>query len=242
MLRLKLLSDLHLEFYDGDAWQDFVAAVDLRDIDVLVLAGDICGASQLARVLTAFCFKANEVVYITGNHEYYGHDFESVHSVLAAMEVANLHWLHNRAVTLCGQRFVGSTLWFPHHPSWRQGTDRLTDFKRIRGFAEQVGQQNEQAVAFLRQTVRPGDVVVTHHLPSIHCAPIRFVSSSLSRYFVSPLDDLIDERRPALWLHGHSHDSADMNFGVTRIVCNPFGYKGYELNEVFDPAMVLQLG
>ena len=43
--------------------------------------------------------------------------------------------------------------------------------------------------------------------------------------FASNLDALIEERRPALWVHGHTHTSFDYEFaGGTRVICNPKGY------------------
>jgi Icc-related predicted phosphoesterase len=241
-MRIGLLSDLHFEFYDGDAWRDFVACIDVDALDVLILAGDICGASQLTRVLSAFCFKEVEVVYVTGNHEYYRSDFDAVHEVLARLDLANLHWLHNSAVEINGQRFVGTTMWFPHHPAQTMGTEDLSDFRLIEGFAERVGEENRAAQRFLEEAVRPGDVVVTHHLPSQRCVPMRFASSPLNRFFVCPQDELVLQRRPALWVHGHSHASVDVELGSTRVVCNPFGYLGFELNENFDLRLTMEVG
>ncbi len=45
------------------------------------------------------------------------------------------------------------------------------------------------------------------------------------------MDELILKRQPALWVHGHTHDSADYHLGSTHVVCNPFGYLGHELND-----------
>ena len=42
------------------------------------------------------------------------------------------------------------------------------------------------------------------------------------------LDPLIHARRPALWLHGHTHAQVDVVVGATRVVANPHGYVRYE--------------
>ena len=58
--------------------------------------------------------------------------------------------------------------------------------------------------------------------------------------FVSDLSALIEAHRPALWVHGHVHNSSDYRIGDTRIVCNPHGY-GNE-NPDFDGALVVEVG
>jgi hypothetical protein len=67
-------------------------------------------------------------------------------------------------------------------------------------------------------------VVVTHHLPSQRCVAPQWAGHPLNPFFVCELDALIQERRPAIWIHGHTHDSVDVRVGETRILCNPFGY------------------
>lgn len=53
------------------------------------------------------------------------------------------------------------------------------------------------------------------------------------------LTDVIEDGRPALWVHGHTHDSCDYELGATRIVCNPRGYE--DENSAFDPELVVTL-
>ena len=52
--------------------------------------------------------------------------------------------------------------------------------------------------------------------------------------------DLIDEARPALWIHGHMHSRIDYRIGATRIVANPLGYD--DENFAFDPGLVIETG
>ena len=55
----------------------------------------------------------------------------------------------------------------------------------------------------------------------------------------SNLDEIVENSGAALWLHGHTHVSQDYWIGSTRVVCNPRGYAGYELNPDFDPNLVV---
>ena len=48
-------------------------------------------------------------------------------------------------------------------------------------------------------------------------------SSDLSEF-------IMDHPQIKLWTHGHTHDKFDYLVGNTRVVCNPRGYVGYEVN------------
>jgi Icc-related predicted phosphoesterase len=61
----------------------------------------------------------------------------------------------------------------------------------------------------------------------------------LNAAYASDLSDVIEQGRPALWLHGHTHDSCGYQVGSTRIVCNPRGYE--DENPKFDPALVVKV-
>jgi hypothetical protein len=61
----------------------------------------------------------------------------------------------------------------------------LTDFSLIRDFVPWVHETHAAHLAYLRANVRPGDVVVTHHLPHPKSTPRMFVDSPLNRFFVA---------------------------------------------------------
>ena len=52
---------------------------------------------------------------------------------------------------------------------------------------------------------------------------------------------LIEEKKPALWIHGHAHNSVDYTIGETRILSNPRGYSN-RLNRNFDDNLIITLG
>jgi predicted phosphodiesterase len=55
------------------------------------------------------------------------------------------------------------------------------------------------------------------------------------------LDELVARSGAALWIHGHTHVSQDYRIGNTRVICNPRGYAGYELNPAFDPRLIIEV-
>jgi predicted phosphodiesterase len=237
-LKFQVISDLHLEFHP-DGGQSLLASMDFQGADVLLVAGDLCSSKSIAASLDLLCGACPKpIFYVPGNHEYYGSSFANVDAHLSSLEDAHpqLTVLNNKAVTLGGRRILGTPLWFPDQPGNKGYEGMLNDFRLIRGFRRDVYGAHAKALQFLEGELRQGDVVVTHHLPSLQSISPRFQSSPLNRYFASPLDALIMERQPALWVHGHTHDSTDYSLGQTRVVCNPYGYLGHELNSGWDPA------
>jgi Icc-related predicted phosphoesterase len=51
------------------------------------------------------------------------------------------------------------------------------------------------------------------------------------------MTELIEERGPDLWMHGHVHRHADYRVGRTRIVCNARGH--HDETTAFQPQMVI---
>ena len=86
-------------------------------------------------------------------------------------------------------------------------------------------------------------VVVTHHAPSPRSIHPRFAGLPLNVCFVSDTEHLLEGRRVALWIHGHTHDSFDYVANGTRVVCNPRGYakNGINENPAFDPGLIITL-
>jgi Icc-related predicted phosphoesterase len=103
-----------------------------------------------------------------------------------------------------------------------------------------VYDENERAIRFLDENLREGDVVVSHYLPSRQSVPVRFERSLSNDWFVCNVEAFILERKPALWIHGHTHDSVDYRIGSTRVVCNPLGYAGKE-NDAFDDTLLVEV-
>ncbi len=117
-MKIQLLSDLHLENNPG------FMPTPAPGADVLVLAGDI-GSYQNNSALSAsgdadFGLSRfsphkgwpTQVLFVPGNHEYDGLDFDEAHARLQdTCARLGITWLEREVVTLGGVRFVGTTLW-----------------------------------------------------------------------------------------------------------------------------------
>jgi predicted phosphodiesterase len=243
-MRIQLLSDLHFEFH-RDRGNGFVEWLDPTGVDVLVLAGDVAVAGDIPAALGVICrrYAHARVLYVHGNHEYYGATRQQVVDLTreAMAENANLRWLDSELVEIDGFRFLGTTLWFRPKPEALAWRGLLNDFGRILDFDSWLPSENQRALDFLHAELRPGDVVISHHLPIQNAMSPEFREGPLSPFFVCDVEALIREREPRLWLFGHSHRSYDSHLGRTWLVSNPFGYAALEENGEFDWSCTLDL-
>ena len=243
-MRVQYFSDLHFEFH-RDAGESFVASLEPAGVDVLVVAGDLAVGEGVGLALDLVCARYADatVVFVHGNHEFYGSTREDVLAVTraACARHQNLRWLDGGVTEIDGVRFVGAPLWFRHPGPAERLKLAMNDFREIREFESWVYAENARAIAFLERELRDGDVVVTHYLPTRASIAPGWAGSQLNPFFVCDVEDLLRERRPALWVHGHTHASVDVVVGQTRVVCNPFGYVRREQNASFREDAVVEL-
>lgn len=240
-LRLQIASDLHFEFHP-DGGREFISSLPVVG-DVLVLAGDVHLAFSLRSVMRQFAAKWPYVIAVTGEREYFHSDPTSVVREIMSIEseLRNVAYLHNGStITIKGQRFIGGTLWFPDQPDNTLFQGPVADFNAIRNFVPWVYDANQKTTKALRDNLSRDDVLVTHHLPSEICFHPRYRGSSINRFFVSPIDDIIQTAQPKLAVCGHTHAGVDVKIGDTRIVCNPLGYP-HEKAHKFDPTFIVEV-
>lgn len=241
---VRVLSDLHLEFYRDDG-RAFLQGMKRPLADVLVLAGDIGkskGTTSLRALFRYFKTLHREVLYVPGNHEFYDDSFNGLRDLREACAEHKVTLLEPGVTqTINGTRFIGATMWFPRkigEPGTPAvGESAVNDFFLIRGFVPDVYEHNKLHVEWLRSEIKPGDVVVTHHMPSHRSVHEKYKDDPLNKYFVCDMEDVIMKQKPTAWIHGHTHYSFDYHVGETRIVCNPAGYPlsdGTLENKSFD--------
>lgn len=234
-------SDLHFEFHKDNG----VSFVDsMPDAELLLCAGDLSNAEGIENALYLLCQKFPEVIFVAGNHEFYGSTIGVVRRKirkLAKDEVNNLHFLDNDVVEIGGRRFAGTTMWFRKKPNIGWLHRHMNDFHHIIGATDQVYEENEIALEFLDREVDSETIVITHHLPSDLAVDEKYEGSKLNVFFVCDMDELICEKQPPLWIHGHTHESVDVTLDQTRILCNPFGYAGHEINPRYDEQCLVSI-
>jgi Icc-related predicted phosphoesterase len=254
-MKIQLLSDLHLEV--APLWQPTPAP----HADVLVLAGDI-GSYQTGSLLREDDFGLSRfsprlgwptpVLFVPGNHEYDGLDFDTAHARLrTTCEQLGITWLERTSVQmeLRGQRvrFLGTTLWSDFDalvdPRATLTAQLKAQDKAMRAanfylkktgttyasepmLAPSVRTLGLQCQSWLRAALaQPFDaqtVVVTHFAPSLRSADPRYGLTPGTAGFCNALEELLPQA--SLWLHGHLHCPSDYVQAGCRVVANPLGY------------------
>ena len=281
-VNIQLLSDLHLES------NPHFKPVPLPGADLLVLAGDI-GSYQQGSLLTSLGIAdfglarfsplpvaqggagwPTPVLFLPGNHEYDGLDFEETGQRLRqTCARLGLIWLERQSVVLQGVRFVGSTLWsdfdalstreaergditLGEQLKAREKAFRAANFYLKKNhslhhgqpmLAAEVRDQGLLAQAWLREAL-------TQPFDGPTVAVTHFAPSLLSadpRYGLTPgtagFCNSLDDLLPfaRLWLHGHLHCPNDYVSQGCRVVANPLGYARKGEQERFRESLCITL-
>ena len=257
-MRIQVLSDLHLEFGHG-------IPPLAPGAEIVVLAGDLAPAKRRSIRLAAEAWAgADRILYVPGNHEYYGDAIGRAQRTLALdCGLYGVTLLDTAAVTIGHVRFIGATLWTdfrldgePRELDAHLAVGRgLNDFAgAIRGAVEpgrafstwEAAHRHRRDRAFIEAEIALAHeagleaVVVTHHAPSPVAIHHRYAGSPLNAGFVSDLEATIVHLRPTLWIHGHVHHAVNATVGRTWILANPHGNNFMEAAD-FQPDLVVEL-
>lgn len=253
-MRIQYMSDWH-----GEHLRRNEEGSDLLDIDqfgvqpdteVLILAGDM--ASQAAHFKLFYLLHQLTtihpnliVLYVAGNHEYYGHRKATL--VIPEMRrifsnsFANVHVLENEVFEHRSPNsglktlFLGTTLFSDlSNPVSAEAARRgLNDFRQPGMSVNSYQYRHNEAVEFLGQAFNNEDyqryfdkfVVITHHAPSLRSISAKYVGNILNDCYISPILEKWDHAfTPDVWIHGHVHDPHDYEINGVRVLCNPIGY------------------
>jgi hypothetical protein len=256
-VNIQLLSDLHLE-------SELFDPQPLPQADVLVLAGDI---DSTWAALDRFAGWPVPVLFVAGNHEFDGREFDDAWPALRERCARlGLTLLERESVVLGAPdgrrvRFVGSVRWCDFDVfGARRRTAALRAgayFQRVMGAtlhgrpfdAEAVRSEALACRAWLKKTLaEDGDwdatVAITHFAPSLASADPRYGHQNGTASFCNADDDLLPGA--ALWLHGHLHCRHDYLVPhaagrTTRIVSQARGLADKGEPEGYDAAKLIAL-
>jgi Icc-related predicted phosphoesterase len=249
------ISDLHVNV------AQFTISVP-SDADVLVLAGDVGeGWGQTLRWLEANRADLDlPIILVAGNHELYGHELEE--DFAEQLKQMGVDLLRPECpIVVARTRFVGGTLWTDYavagdvEASLWWAKQSYPDFWNIdvgrrrlrpRDLLEVHRRELAQIEQLLSVPFGGSTVVVTHHAPHPLSLAQSNVRGPADGSWASDLTAMIETYRPALWIHGHVHESRDYRVGDTRIICNPRGYASLVPTETagnpsFVPDLVVEV-
>jgi len=236
-VRINYFSDIHLEFGP--------LTLPHNDADLIVAAGDIGMFKQGIEWLKQL---NKPVIYVAGNHEFYGHEYHQTLSMLRTeCAGSRIHFLENNTFVYGNTRFIGCSLWADIFLDGEKKAlalgKTLNDFRKIKFNDEAFNQtdfsnlhhrsrqwlEKELAQPFDGQTV-----VVTHHAPT-EWSWDNSKNTLKKLAYCTDLRYLFHEYEIAIWFHGHIHSPGDYRIAGARILSNPRGYVGKKLVDTFDP-------
>ncbi len=248
-MKVRILSDLHLEF----------ASISLPkvDADVVVLAGDI-DVEGVGLEWALETFPDKPVLYVFGNHEYYGNAYpKHLYDLKEKAENTNVKILEDDLVTIDDVTFLGCSLWTDFNLygnpklAERGATKHMPDYQQIKLSPHDIQLRSSDTATIHKQSLHwlknqlkektdAKKVVVTHHAPSEQSVAPKFKGSPLNPAFASSLEKVVETSNAELWIHGHIHTAGDYQIGKTRVLCNPRGYPN-EQDTHFIPDLIVNL-
>ena len=236
------LSDLHFEFGEVPTGLPSIGE------DVVVLAGDIhTGLDGIRWARQAITDR--EVLYVMGNHEFYGQNFDvTLENAKRYAEGSNVTLLENTSKVIGGVRFAGATLWtdFRITGAEQQATsleaagELMNDFLLIRRGPEglthkllpiETLQFHKQSRTWLEREISGSAqpvVVISHHGPFEGASAEQYHGDILSGAFNSDLIALMVKPVKA-WIFGHTHHNVETRIGSALVVSNQRGYRHEKL-------------
>lgn len=233
---IAIVSDLHLEHRHLDL--DVILA---QPADILILAGDIVPYSVIPKrvdFFDAITAHFKHVIYVLGNHEFYGSCITSSFKDLLA-NYSNLHVLEDECVTINNVDFFGGTLWTDFN---KQNPNTLivaqkymSDYRAIRnkGCRLTTADIYSKHTAFLSSLKTwlgestNQKIVVSHHSPLKETTADEYKDDYyMNGLFSSDLSGIILDSSIDYWIYGHMHSGKDVTIGGCNVITNPRGYPG----------------
>jgi len=249
-MRIHILSDLHIDFGN--------IAFPKVEADITVIAGDLRPGKAALKWIREN-IPERLVVYVMGNHEFYGHAIPKlIHDFRRLSEDTNVHVLENECFYINDICFMGCTLWTDFRlfgdptVAGRKAVGTMNDYRRIRVSPRYSRLKGIDTATFharsirwlkeqLSQNASKTNVIVTHHGPSVKSLKPMQANELISAAYVSNLEGFVASSGAKLWIHGHIHNPVDYWIGNTRIMSNPRGYADEPAPENFDPGLIVEI-
>jgi len=127
-MKLAWSTDIHLNFLDGDARENFYQHILKKNCDALLISGDIAEAPSTADLLQEMARQIKKPIYfVLGNHDYYRGNIHAVHQQMRKItkEEELLFWL-----PAAGAQALSKGVMLVGQDGWADG--RLGDYVNSR--------------------------------------------------------------------------------------------------------------
>jgi predicted phosphohydrolase len=249
IMKLRYLSDLHLEFIESNKIEQFIRKIPVGNDEICILAGDIGNPYQSNYDIFMNFISKNfkKTFIISGNHEYYNKT-KTIQDTNEFMKeyftkFHNITFLNNNYEIYNNYCFVGTTLWSKIINPQYEINDiyKIPDFDYIKynrlhilsvDFLEDVLQNNENCI------------VITHHVPSSSLIDVKYKTQKMlpyNQWFCCNMDEFIEKNKNKIkcWIYGHTHTPSNIIIHNIPFVCNPIGYPNENENVLFSTTVTI---
>lgn len=249
MLKIRYLSDLHLEFIKPTEINKFIKKIPSGNNEICVLAGDIGNPYQENyKTFMDFISKNFKKTFIIpGNHEYYNcKSIEDTNNHLTEYfkKFNNISFLNNTYEHYDEHCFIGTTLWSKiTNPNYE-----INDVNYIPNFDYvKYNRLNMISVDFLQDALENNDkcIIITHHVPSESLIDIKYKTKNMlpyNQWFYCDNDNLIETNKDKIkcWIYGHTHTPSNKIINGIPFVCNPIGYPHENYGLDFEKNIIIE--
>lgn len=225
------VSDLHLEFN-----LNFKRLLNtFPKTNMLIIAGDICSVYKdkgktLKNFLIEAKIKYKEVIFVAGNHEYYGSNYKRNEVIDILKKVAQeteTHFLQREKKIINNIEFIGCTLWsrIEDRALYQIADFRCGVFKLKDEYIKEFIYDSDFLRNALEEKSEYPRIVITHHLPTYHLIHKRFQNSINNSAFFTERLYTFNLKGVQYWICGHTHEYGKYKKDETTLIVNPVGYK-----------------
>jgi len=248
-MRLRYLSDLHLEFIKPNKIKQFIENIKPNFDEICILAGDI--GNPYDNNYNIFMNYINEsfkkTFIIAGNHEYYNKS-KTIIEIEEYMnnyftEFNNITFLNNNFEIYDDHCFIGTTLWSKiTNPSYK-----INDVYNIKDFDYlKYNRLNMIAIDFLEDAIQNNNnnIIITHHVPLYDLIDVKYKTLKMlpyNQWFYCDMNDLIENNKNNIkcWFYGHTHTLAYNLINNIPFCCNPIGYPNENIINDFEKFIII---
>ena len=233
-MKICLYSDLHIGFHPNLKPEDVIDPT----ADLIIDCGDVGTLDNTIDWYSNSFFDGKKVLFVAGNHTYYGNEYKQVEKVLRTYN-RNIKYLSNTYVEIDGILFFGATFWTDFLLYGKQSKDlckrtakQYADYRSILNnslnitpaFTERLHITALRLMSTVCSLNKP-TIMITHHTPSWKSSLPKYRSDFFTSSFCSNVDWMC-MRYPNIkyWLHGHVHNRCNYKLNKTKVLCNPYGY------------------
>jgi predicted phosphohydrolase len=212
MSLIQVCSDLHLEKHDISI-SDFELIIK-PVAKILILAGDIGNPFEtiFKHFITYCSTNFKYVLFISGNHEYYYSDMDTVDNHLNSLfnQFVNVIYLNNETFQFEDILFVGTTLWTKLDDTLQShDLNCMMDYKYIKDFTPSIQKSLfNKNLTFIESKLKHNScIIISHHAPSFKCIEDKYINDKFISCFSSNLDYLFENPNLIGWVYGHLHNN-----------------------------------